>query len=165
MRTSSSSSMTRRLGDLPADGQRGIERRHWILEDHSDPRSANFAQLLGGKLQQVLALEDGAARHHAPADILHEAYHRHHGDTLARTGFADQAERLAGPKLEGDATYGGDGTVDGIEELRGQAADPQQSLRRRAGRGAALRVRISRAHRAIRRRHRRRLRRRRAVPP
>src|SRR6266849_1445340 len=46
-----------RLGDLPADGEYGIKRRHRLLEDHADVAAANLAHLRVGKLHEVAAEE------------------------------------------------------------------------------------------------------------
>ena len=50
-----------RLGDLVADRQHRVQRRHRVLEDHRHVAAADLAELLLRQLQQVLALEDRLA--------------------------------------------------------------------------------------------------------
>jgi hypothetical protein len=45
------------FGDLPAHREHGIERRHWLLEDHGDPVAPNASQSAEGHREEILALE------------------------------------------------------------------------------------------------------------
>src|SRR6185369_7133346 len=82
------------LRDLPANRQDRIERRHRLLEDHGDAIAAQRA-LLGRRksldLAAVKSYGTGADRKR-PAQ---QADQRERCNTLAATGFADKAERLA----------------------------------------------------------------------
>ena len=46
-----------RFGNLFADGENGIERRHRILKDHGDVVAAHLAHLGVGKFEQIFAVE------------------------------------------------------------------------------------------------------------
>ncbi len=115
MPTRSSSSIARRaragaaetgvrlhvLVDLLADREHRVERGHGLLKDHRDLFAAHVQQLPFRHREQV-----ALPPQHAPLDAAgrpHQADHRAQGHALARTGFADQAEDLAGPDLEVDA--------------------------------------------------------------
>jgi hypothetical protein len=58
-----------RLGDLPADAQRRVERRERILEHGPDPPTEDVAALRRRELGKVLALEQDAGSNRAPAPI------------------------------------------------------------------------------------------------
>ena len=88
-----------RLGDLLAHDDRRVERAHRILIDHRDPRATQCVPALRRHREQVLALVvDASARH-----LSVRAQVTHHGErerALARTRFADDAERLPAPDRE-----------------------------------------------------------------
>ncbi len=87
--------------ELAADQHRGVERGHRLLEDHADAGAAHGAQVLARHRHHVLALEaDRPARQ--PDGRRDEAHHRPCGQRLARAGFADDTDDLAGEDLEGD---------------------------------------------------------------
>jgi len=49
------------LGDLPADGQDGVQARQRVLEDHRDARPADVAQLFLWQSDELAAFEAHAA--------------------------------------------------------------------------------------------------------
>jgi hypothetical protein len=51
------------LGQLPADREHRVQRRHRILEDHADLQARNRAQFAGAQPQEV-----GTAEGRAPFD-------------------------------------------------------------------------------------------------
>ena len=95
-----------RLGDLPADAQRRVERRERILEDGADPPSEHAPPLRRRETGEVLALEqDGAGDLRRGAEKVQDGA----GDAaLAGPGFADDGERPARLEREADIAHGGD---------------------------------------------------------
>ena len=82
------------LGHLLADGLDRVERRHRFLEDHADIVAAQRAHPVFGRGQDVDPVEGHAARgSRGLRQELHDGKRRHR---LARTGFADQRDRLPG---------------------------------------------------------------------
>jgi hypothetical protein len=95
------------LRQLPADPHIGVQRRHRILEDHGHDAATDFVQLVGRQIENLLAAQLYAAE--GTAIFGQEAHHRHQDLGLARTGFADDAEDLAGRQAEtdiGQSLYG-----------------------------------------------------------
>ena len=131
-----------RLGDLVADGEHRVERRHRLLEDHGHGVAADVAHLVVRELQQVAAIEQDLAGHGAPRSF-DEAHRRHRRDALAAARFADHPQRLTVPDLEADPVDGLDDAVLG-EEVGLEAFDLKKILRRRrigaVGPGSAGRV-------------------------
>ena len=88
------------LDDLRADRMERIQRGHRLLEDHRDLAAAHRAHLRLAERAQVDAVEDDASRR---ARAVDEAEDRERRDRLARPGFADERELLAGADRERDA--------------------------------------------------------------
>jgi hypothetical protein len=89
----------KRLGDLILDPHDGIERSHRLLEDGAHVAAPHVApfRLVQGK--QVDPAEiDRAGEHLDPARQEPDGRKRRHG--LARSGFTDDAERLA--RIDGE---------------------------------------------------------------
>ena len=86
-----------RFGDLMADGQHRIQRRHRLLEDHGNGVAANLAHLRLRQLEQVAALEDHPSADRSPRRRRDQAQNRQRRDALAAAGLADDGERLAAP--------------------------------------------------------------------
>ncbi len=84
-----------RLGDLPADGENGIQRRHRLLEDHADIAAPNFTHFLVGELHEVAAGEENLAARDPPWRVRDQAQNRQRPDGLARPALADDRDRLA----------------------------------------------------------------------
>ena len=103
------------LGDLVADLHDRIERRHRLLEDHRDAIAANTAHLGGRFQQQVVALEQHAARRGGELARRQQAHDGMGGDGLARAGLADHAHDLAGRDRERDV-------LDRVHAVRARAA-------------------------------------------
>ena len=82
--------ISQRLGDDVADGHARIERGVRVLKDDLH-LFAQAAQLVAAQVHDVAAVEDDLARWSAGSSRRTHAA----GGRLARTGFADQAERLA----------------------------------------------------------------------
>jgi hypothetical protein len=90
---------------LIADREDRVKRRHRLLEDHrhaSATKGRELALRHGGKVNaaklKLLRLEFCATR-----QKLHQRQRRHR---LAATGFAHEAERLAGGNVKVDAAHG-----------------------------------------------------------
>jgi hypothetical protein len=118
-----------RLADLVADRQDGVERGHRVLEDHRDLSPTQVSKLLLRHREQVAAVEGGAAARDPARRLRDQAEQRHHGDALARTGLADDADGLTRVDLVADVADRVDDTVLG-PELDGQAFDLEQRLLR-----------------------------------
>ncbi len=103
-----------RLGDLRADGQRRVERRHRVLEDHRDLLAADVLERLVGHRGQLPVLEADRAGHHAPGG-LHETHDRERGDGLAAAGLAHDPEHRPLLDLERDAVDGVHLALAGLE--------------------------------------------------
>ena len=89
--------------DLAADRDDRIERRHRFLKDHRHGGRAQLPQAAVARGQQFLADQlDAAAGRHQRA-FLQQPHHGQRGDRLARSAFADHAQRLAFVHLQGDA--------------------------------------------------------------
>jgi len=77
-----------------------------------------------GAGQQVVALEHHPAAANLRGRRGQQAQQRHHRHRLARTGFADDAQKLAGFEVEADRIDGMDGpaagTKDGPKPLYGE---------------------------------------------
>ena len=59
----------KRLRDLCPDRQRGIQRRHRVLEDHPDLVPAQVLELPSLELEEISALEHGRALDHATREL------------------------------------------------------------------------------------------------
>ena len=130
MRTAASSSVTRsaqrpaaepamivgRLGDLVADGEQRVQRRHGVLQDGGDPTPADRNHLLRALRQQILPFELDAASHDAGAR-REQAHERVTDRRLAGAGLADETECLA--RLQGEA--------DGVDRLH-HAGAPEAEI-------------------------------------
>src|SRR5215204_3538225 len=77
------------LGDLLADGEHRVERRHRLLEDHRDPVPADSPDVLLPERQQVAPLEQHAAPRFDAARRAYEAQHRERGHRLAAPRLTD----------------------------------------------------------------------------
>jgi hypothetical protein len=119
----------KRLPDLGAHPERGVERRGRVLGHVADPGAARRPQVARAQRQQVGPVQPDLARGDAqpPAGVAEQG--QGHGG-LARAGFADQAEHLAGPDRETDvAHHVGPGPADPDLE----AGHLQPDLRRGGG--------------------------------
>ena len=101
------------LADLGADREQRVERGHRVLEHHGDVAAANGFRLAGMLQQRATTPADVAMLDRAGG--IDHAHHGLHGDALAGTAFADDAERLAGADLERHAPHGLDATAPGGE--------------------------------------------------
>ena len=123
------------LFDLEADRERRVEARHRLLEDHADPVATHGTHRIAGKPEQVLAVEQHAARLDARGRRRDQAHDGHGGNAFAAAAFADKADRLAGADGEVDVVKNADESVLGAEP-DGQPFDRKQrgrSFPRRAG--------------------------------
>lgn len=123
-----------RLDDLLADGQAPVERRERVLMHQLHPPAQ-------GSPLAIARRADGLAREHdPPARRRQQAEHEARGGRLAATGFADQAEGLAGGEGKADA-------VDGMEQsllptrrgdriMPGEIVDAKQRVHAKAPTGA-----------------------------
>ncbi len=83
-----------RLGDLIADAEHRVERRHRLLEDQRDLRAAHRLHVAIAERQQIASFEAHATAGD-PSRRLHEAHDRQRGHRFAAARFADEPERLA----------------------------------------------------------------------
>ena len=83
------------FGDLPANGEHGIERAHRILEDHRHARAALLAHLGFAQAKQLPAVEGQAVGGDVARRLGHEAHDRERRHTLAAAAFAHQPQDLA----------------------------------------------------------------------
>ena len=89
-----------RLGDLIADADQGIERRHRLLEDHADATSADRLQLRLAHRVDRSVLEIHRPRHtRRVRQESHDGEGRH---GFSRARLADQSEDLAARHLQAD---------------------------------------------------------------
>src|SRR6266542_4739671 len=95
-----------RLGQLAADGEDGVERRHRLLEDHADLPAANRAHVLVGELEEGASLEAYLAADDASGGRGHEPHDAERADRLAATRLADEGNGLPRPDIPGDPVYG-----------------------------------------------------------
>ena len=118
-----------RLGDLRADRQHRIERRHRLLEDHGDAVAADR-----GHRALVEAARDRGPRsgwrRASPGPVLQEAHDGQCGDALAAAALAHQRHRLVG--VDGEAHAVDDRRrVAGRPEGDGEILNFQERHRRR----------------------------------
>ena len=100
--------------NLVADGEHGIERGHRLLEHHGDARAAHPAHGLGVHGEEILALEEHAARGH-PARRLHEPHDGQRRDALAAPALPDQPQHLALVDGEAHAVHRAEHSLGGGE--------------------------------------------------
>ena len=111
--------------DLVANGERGVERRHRLLEDHRDPVAAQFAHRGVRQRAQVRAFEQDFTGGDAARRLRHQSHDRQRRHALAAAGLADDAQRAARLQAEANA-------IDGSElaaldrEARRKIADFEQ---------------------------------------
>jgi hypothetical protein len=112
------------LADLGTDPHQRVQGGHRLLEDHADAQAAQFAVLLLGEGQQVLAIEERLAAHrtYPLGQQAHDGIGRH---GLAGAGFADHAEDLAALHVVADVLHG-IGAVGALGQGNGQVAQAQQ---------------------------------------
>ena len=127
-----------RLGNLHAHGQRRVQRRHRLLEDHGDGVAAHGAH--GGivELEEVLPVEDHLAAFDAAGRRGDQAHDGQRGHALARPRLADDGDGLARIDVERDLVDRGEPPALRVEARR-QIADLQEGLRQ-AGEPAHRRV-------------------------
>ena len=93
------------LGELYANAERGVQRRHGILVHHGYLVAADPVQLPPALLHHVLAAkQDSSACHFSvPGDVVHDCKGER---ALAATRLPDQPYGVAGPDLERDIPDG-----------------------------------------------------------
>jgi hypothetical protein len=100
------------LDDLPPDLVVRVQARQRVLEDHADPGPADAAQRRRVRAEEVDAVERGAA---GDARAPREPDDRLGRNGLARSRFADDAERASAFHGERHPPDGADDTVRGAE--------------------------------------------------
>ena len=128
------------FADLPPDPVDGVERRHGVLKDHRDLCPAHRLHLVLREGGQDAALERDLPLHDASAP-REQAHDRKRGHRLARSGLADDAQRLTGVDGERDAVHcpdravlHGEVGVDVIDLQQVGEAHQERSLGSRASR-------------------------------
>ena len=91
-----------RLGELAADRQDRVQRRHRLLKDHGDVAAAHPAHGGFGKRRELAPVEADRAAGDARIRLGKEAHDGERRHRLAGAGFARDAERLAGGEVEGE---------------------------------------------------------------
>src|SRR5262249_19581419 len=86
--------------DLVANGEDRIERRHWLLEDHSDTIAGKVADFGFAERQQIDAIEADRTSNGAGDALGQQTQKRERGYTLAATRFADDPEGFTGRNCE-----------------------------------------------------------------
>src|SRR5690349_5938352 len=115
------------LADLLFDRVQRIERGHRLLEHDADIVAAHAAHPALVEFKKIGAFElDGAGRM-PRRRIGQEPQNRQRGDRLARSGFADQRQRLALGDIERDPIHGQRLAAAGTEG-DGKIADGEQSV-------------------------------------
>lgn len=86
---------------LFAQAQGRVERRARVLEDHPQASAAQLLDLALRHLQQVFTVQNNAAAHvvSIAGQVAHDGEAQR---SLARSGFADQTQHLAGADLKFD---------------------------------------------------------------
>jgi hypothetical protein len=81
------------FGQLAANLDHRIQRRHRILEDHSQGPATNLAQLPSRRSRQVSTLVDDRATDYlrTPREKTHDSEERH---AFARPGLTDDTQHL-----------------------------------------------------------------------
>ena len=110
---------------LSPDQHGGVQGRQGVLVDHRHLMTEQRAALLGGLLQQVLALVEDLARNLSLG--IDEAHDGQGRDRLAAAGLTDEAHGLARAHLEGDVVDDVDVAVS--LKLDAQVLDFQQRRR------------------------------------
>ena len=127
-----------RLGDLHANGQRRVEGRHRLLEDHGDAIAANGPDVAVAHLDQVAALEQDFAGDDLAGRVGNQPEDRQCRHTLARARFAYHRHGFASVDVERHVVHRRHDTAIGTK-ARGQATHLQQGF----GHDAVLRSRGS----------------------
>jgi hypothetical protein len=107
-----------RLGDLLANCEDRVERRHRLLKDHRDLGPAHLAQFRLAHFRDLVAGHGDPALDMAVAP-RQQADQRAQRDGLPRTGFTEDAKHTARLESEVDAIDGAYGRIGGGK------ADPQ----------------------------------------
>ena len=122
------------LGHLAADGERGVEGRHRLLEHEGDLAAADPLELRVRRGQQVgVAEPSGAADDCGRRQEPEQREHRHR---LAAPGLADHAEHLALDERERELVDRLGGAVVGLEAHREVAHVQQRGRHQRVVRGS-----------------------------
>ena len=103
------------LGDLPADGEDGVEGSAGFLEDVGNFLAADFTQLLAGGGHDVAALIPDLASDGAGGERREQAGEGEGGGGFAAAAFTDDGESAAGVELERDAADRGHIVRMGVE--------------------------------------------------
>ena len=93
------------LGDLVTNREDGAERRHRLLEDEPDPRTAHAPHPGFVERQQVAALKDDLAADDT-SGTSEQPHNREGSDRLAAPRLADQAERFPRRDCKADILHG-----------------------------------------------------------
>jgi hypothetical protein len=88
----------RRLGQLAAHREHGVERGHRLLEDHADLAAAHPPHLVFGELEKVATLEENLAVQDAAGGRRHEAHDAERTHRLAAARLPHEGNRL--PRLD-----------------------------------------------------------------
>ena len=144
------------LGELAADPQRGIQRRHRILVDDGERPAEQPAPLGVAEPAGILA-EQREARRREPRTRRQQVGDRHRRQRLARPRLADDADDLARRHLDADVPHGHRAAgkrhrqfVEGEHGSGGAAvtavAGTSSAGRRRLDRGIGTSIRSERVH-------------------
>src|SRR5882672_8350719 len=94
------------LGNLIADGEHRVERRHRLLEHNRDVLAADVAQDFDRFSEQIAAAEFDPAVRADDCVLRQQAHDRHGRNALARSRFAYQRNGRIFRNVEADPAYG-----------------------------------------------------------
>src|SRR5690242_15984181 len=115
------------FGDLLADGEHGVERRHRFLEDHRNAGTAHGSEVALAEGDEVAPLEEDATFGLDASRWPNESQDRQRRDRFPTPRFADETDRLSRRDREGDAVHGA--RYAGVaEEERAQVLDLEQRV-------------------------------------
>ena len=138
------------FGDLLADLHHRVERGHRVLEHHRHLGAPEVAQVVAGRVDELVALEqDAAGALHV--GLRQQAHDRAREHRLARPGLADDPERLAPLERDRDAVDGAGHAARG-GEVGVEVGDVEQRAverRRLEARFGRVPFAAARAHRAL----------------
>jgi hypothetical protein len=90
---------------LPAYLQNGVQRSHWILEDHRNFGSPYLTHLFFIESQEILALEENSIGSDLSRRARDETHNGESAHSLTATTFPDNAQRLALMEVERYTAY------------------------------------------------------------
>ena len=88
---------SQRFGDLPTNGEQGVQRRHRVLEDHGDCPAADPPHFVVAFTEHVDAVDQHFAAYDLSSWLRDQAHDRERCHRLSAAGFANESQCLTGP--------------------------------------------------------------------